>query len=800
MKEYNLINFYISVIILYLSNLLVAATCESFYCNMGSNESISGCNGTIYGNLTFVPGVNGSAINMDGTSYVAFTGDLFDSPVGSVSLWFKKNSADEGGGIMEIGQIGQANSIGVFYNGNNVYFEVRNAVSTYRQAVAPNVLTQTQFIHIVATWEKREDTYYTKLFINGSFIDWGDVTGAFTHSRRPMKIGTVGFYGNGEGVIDELSFFDWVLSDAEIYAGYVYSSNRYHYQPTGKPMSTGLVKLDGKTLTVNNNPFTIKGIGYQPTPIGLGVDSLDEILINKAIIDRDVMYLKAMNVNTIRLWAQLPYDFTLLNAMAEAGIYVIMAFEVPDSGLDYSEPATIASYKSQITDYVNYFKSHPAVLAWAIGNENNLHYSGNAADWYILVNELAKSAYEAEGAGYHPTIAVNGYMLYLGDVDYHADDESLNYVDIWGHNSYVCYDYNSYFCYYDRISAKPLILTEFGVDAYNTGSSSEYQDIQADWVVHEWEQIKENSLGGIVMEYSDEWWKRCGLPFSHDTCGYDTDAQPDYCSNEEWYGVMAIQDNGIQPDIMHPRDVYYALQSEFNYDIGSLMVTIGPPKAVDAGAKWRRAGTLIWRDSEEVESGIAIGSYTIEFKNLPSLDVPASQMVTIENGQTTHIIATYRSTVPVVVGETVNKANTDIINAGLVLGNATFTYSDTVATGLVISQNPVGGNVVDFGSSINLVISLGKYFAFIGVENPDFNGDGKADILWWNLSNGSYQGMLMNGLTMVQTRNLGGSSTTWQIVGLADFNADDKTDILWRNVNTGAYQGTLMNGLTLVQS
>jgi hypothetical protein len=161
-------------------------------------------------------------------------------------------------------------------------------------------------------------------------------------------------------------------------------------------------------------------------------------------------------------------------------------------------------------------------------------------------------------------------MLFFGDVDYCSDDNSLNYVDIWGHNAYNRYDYNSYFCYYDKISAKPLIITEFGVDAYNKDSSSEYQDVQAEWVVHEWEQIKNNSAGGIVMEYSDEWWKRCGYPSSHDFCGYDTDVQPDSYSNEEWYGVMAVQDNGNQPDIMCPREVYYALQQLFRetIDIG----------------------------------------------------------------------------------------------------------------------------------------------------------------------------------------------------------------------------------------
>jgi hypothetical protein len=206
-------------------------------------------------------------------------------------------------------------------------------------------------------------------------------------------------------------------------------------------------------------------------------------------------------------------------------------------------------------------------LAWAIGNENNLYLNdvNDIRDWYKLANKLALAAYKAEEPNYHPTMVINGGMLYFGDGNYCSDDANMNYVDIWGHNAYTYYDYHSYFCYYDKISAKPLVITEFGADAYNNNTSSEYQDIQADWVVHEWQQIQNNCLGGIVMEYSDEWWKK-GNPPSHDghNAGFYTDTQPDRFSNEEWYGIMAIEDNGSQSDIMHPREVYCALIQAFD--------------------------------------------------------------------------------------------------------------------------------------------------------------------------------------------------------------------------------------------
>jgi hypothetical protein len=63
--------------------------------------------------------------------------------------------------------------------------------------------------------------------------------------------------------------------------------------------------------------------------------------------------------------------------------------------------------------------------------------------------------------------------------------------------------------------------------------------------------------------------------------------------------------------------------------------------------------------------------------------------------------------VPNVVGQTQSTAQTLITNALLVVGTITQAYSDTVASGRVISQNPVGGSTANVGSAVNLTISKG---------------------------------------------------------------------------------------------
>ncbi len=78
----------------------------------------------------------------------------------------------------------------------------------------------------------------------------------------------------------------------------------------------------------------------------------------------------------------------------------------------------------------------------------------------------------------------------------------------------------------------------------------------------------------------------------------------------------------------------------------------------------------------------------------------------------------------------------------------------------------------------------------------DFNGDGRADILWQNTS-GAYYLWTMDGTTHTGGGDIANPGGTWQINALADFNGDGKADILWRNAD-GALYSWEMNGTTLV--
>jgi hypothetical protein len=89
------------------------------------------------------------------------------------------------------------------------------------------------------------------------------------------------------------------------------------------------------------------------------------------------------------------------------------------------------------------------------------------------------------------------------------------------------------------------------------------------------------------------------------------------------------------------------------------------------------------------------------------------------------------------------------------------------------------------------------------VDTHDFNGDGKSDIVWRDTSSDANSGStavwLMNGAQVLQFGGVGTVSTAWSIVGQRDFDGDGKADLLWHDTsgNVGMW---LMNGLQVMQA
>lgn len=90
------------------------------------------------------------------------------------------------------------------------------------------------------------------------------------------------------------------------------------------------------------------------------------------------------------------------------------------------------------------------------------------------------------------------------------------------------------------------------------------------------------------------------------------------------------------------KDETQTLTAVYRPQTGSLRVTINPPEAAAAGAAWRRTGTEVWRKSGTTETGIPVGSHTIEFSDLAGWVKPANRTILIAYNRVTGLTETYR--------------------------------------------------------------------------------------------------------------------------------------------------------------
>jgi C1A family cysteine protease len=209
------------------------------------------------------------------------------------------------------------------------------------------------------------------------------------------------------------------------------------------------------------------------------------------------------------------------------------------------------------------------------------------------------------------------------------------------------------------------------------------------------------------------------------------------------------------------------------------------------GTGWGESGYFKIAYSE-ISSPVQFGRYTIAYLN-PN---PTSYTFTVSKSGT---------------GSGTVTSNPSGISCGTdcaesYTSNTVVTLTATPATGSTFGG--WGGDCSACGTNTSCQIVMTSNKACIATFNQgsstdvgkvgDFNGDGKADILWRNKSTGMVTMWLMNG-TSVKSWSviLGAGYTDWTVAGVGDFDGDGKADILWRNKSTGMVTMWLMNGTSV---
>lgn len=107
--------------------------------------------------------------------------------------------------------------------------------------------------------------------------------------------------------------------------------------------------------------------------------------------------------------------------------------------------------------------------------------------------------------------------------------------------------------------------------------------------------------------------------------------------------------------------------------------------------------------------------------------------------------------------------------------------------------------------------SVASYGSLVNAANPDpnwaiaatgdFDGNGKIDLLWRHRSTGAMGLWYLNGNSVSGYGSLVNGSnadTNWAIAAAADFNGDGEDDLLWRNRNSGAMGLWYLNRQTVI--
>jgi hypothetical protein len=363
------------------------------------------------------------------------------------------------------------------------------------------------------------------------------------------------------------------------------------------------VSLSGATLKVGSDPFTVKGVVYLPTPVGddpeLAPPHGDYFTADyRGLYAADLEILRRMNANTVRvlLWdgGQDHDDFlaTAYNGGTDP-IYVIAGYWV-NPGLDLSDSAVRAQIVAEFTSMIAVHKRHPAILMWAIGNGLNSPgmYGGDLANLGTLVQEMALAAH-AEDPKHPVTVSLADSNLVGATTALEARAPA---VDLWGANVYRGASFGTLFADHRSVSGKPLIILEYGADAYDNVAGAPAEGGQAGYAGSLWQEVQANAdvcVGATIMEYSDEWWRgrlaapECTDAAAHDTCGRASAAQPDGYDNAEWWGIMRVEENPSGPDTVSARAVYGTLQGLFWSAQGAVTINGG---AGYAGSRAVRLG------------------------------------------------------------------------------------------------------------------------------------------------------------------------------------------------------------------
>jgi hypothetical protein len=415
---------------------------------------------------------------------------------------------------------------------------------------------------------------------------------------------------------------------------------------------------DGWRLLVNGEPMMVNGMNWDYYPVGTNFDyrlwNESPAMIREAL-DNEMSMLVDLGVNVIRVYTGIPrqwieyiYDnygiYTMLNH--SFGRYGLTIDGVWKPNTEYSDPKVRELLLDEVTQMVQEFRGTRGLLLYLLGNENNygLFWDGaetedipiedrrstvRARAMYELFNDAALAMKEVDSG--RPIAMANGDLLFLDLIVELAPD-----IDIFGANVYRGISFTDLYSRVENEYDKPVLLTEFGADAFNARTNQEDQMCQAYYFHGNWKEIyqyaaglggPENSIGGFTFQFSDGWWKTGqtveldihNTEASWSNGGYQCDyVEGENNMNEEWFGIAGkgpTDPNGFYQ--LYPRASYYVIREIHKFNPYASGTTLQDVEEYFESISLREAELRARADKaamqSERNSKIRLSRFTAEF-------------------------------------------------------------------------------------------------------------------------------------------------------------------------------------------
>jgi GT2 family glycosyltransferase len=255
------------------------------------------------------------------------------------------------------------------------------------------------------------------------------------------------------------------------------------------------VVTKGKFFFVDGEKFFVKGVTYGPfAPASHGAPFPE-----RPVMKRDFALMREVGANTLRTFTVPPR--WLLDLAGEYGLRVIVGIPWAEHVAFLDSPHLAREIRRTIAEGAKSCRGHMAVLACLVGNE----IPPDIVRWYgpervrTFLRELAETVKETD-----PDRLVS-----------YANFPSTEYLDVdftdfMSFNVYLHHEsaFRSYLAHLHNLAEdKPLVLTEFGIDAIREGQEFQAQTLA--WQVRG--SFEMGAAGAVIFAWTDDWY---ALPLS----------------------------------------------------------------------------------------------------------------------------------------------------------------------------------------------------------------------------------------------------------------------------------------------